>query len=497
MGFKMISRPIGCCISIMGLLAVQPLQAADLPGRSAPVLPVFAAEPDWSGFYLGRHVGGFVSGRGKSTFASGDGGPVAVNGFGGVGGRTGNAVGRISGPGIFSGFHGGYNFQQGHAVFGLEGALDGLGRSSDVLGSLRGRLGYASGSILVYGTAGVAIRSFGGGRLGTFIGGNGGNGGNGGPGGDGGTGGNGFGTLSVARNSATSAGFAGGLGAEVKLTPQVSAGIEALYYRFGKNPGFGASRDAVAINGRLTFHPGGPAAQAAGEYASWGGFYAGGHVGAAYNLSKSAIDSVALANGQNGGAGTRGIDGGGGGGGAVAFASFQRNAAILGGLHAGYNWQSGQIVYGVEGDADLSADKSHAKMASLRARLGYAYQSFLIYGTGGIAFDRNEAVRAVFAGNGGNGGNGGAILLPPGGAGGAGGLALSLRANDTRTGFVIGAGSEAKISKNVTAGFETLYYGFGNGSTAVAFPGGGRALANGSKNSALVLRTRLSVSLQP
>ena len=496
MGFKSTTLHNGACLAIMGWLAIQPVQAADLPVRSAPVLPIFAAEPDWSGFYFGRHLGGFVSGRGKKSFASGDGGPVAVNGLGGVGGRTGNAVGRISGPGIFSGFHGGYNLQQGHAVFGLEGALDGLGRSSDLLGSLRGRIGYAAGSILVYGTAGVAVRSLGGGRLGTFIGGNGGSGGNGGPKGDGGTGGNGFGTLPVSRNSATRAGFVGGLGAEVKLTAQVSAGIEALYYRFGKNPGFGVSRDAFAINGRLTFHPGSPAAQAVGEYASWGGFYAGGHVGAAYNLSKTAIDSVALANGQNGGAGTRGIDGGGGGGGAVAFASLQRNAAILGGLHGGYNWQSGQFVYGVEGDGDLSADKSHAKMASLRARLGYAYQTFLIYGTGGIAFDRNEAVGAIFAGNGGNGGNGKAVLLPPGGAGGAGGTAVSLRAKDTRTGFAIGGGTEAKISNHVTAGFETLYYRFDNGSKLAAIPGG-RTLTGGSKNSALVLRTRLSVSLQP
>ena len=270
MGFKSTTLHNGACLAIMGWLAIQPVQAADLPVRSAPVLPIFAAEPDWSGFYFGRHLGGFVSGRGKKSFASGDGGPVAVNGLGGVGGRTGNAVGRISGPGIFSGFHGGYNLQQGHAVFGLEGALDGLGRSSDLLGSLRGRIGYAAGSILVYGTAGVAVRSLGGGRLGTFIGGNGGSGGNGGPKGDGGTGGNGFGTLPVSRNSATRAGFVGGLGAEVKLTAQVSAGIEALYYRFGKNPGFGVSRDAFAINGRLTFHPGSPAAQAVGEYASWG-----------------------------------------------------------------------------------------------------------------------------------------------------------------------------------------------------------------------------------
>ena len=496
MDFKSPTLFSGTCLAMLGLLAIQPAEAADLPVRSAPVLPIFAAEPDWSGFYFGRHLGGFVSGRSTKRFASGDGGPVAVNGQGGVGGRTGNAAGRINSPGIFSGFHGGYNLQLGHAVFGLEGALDGLGRSSDLLGSLRGRIGYAAGSVLVYGTAGVAVRSLGGGRLGAFVGGNGGSGGNGGPGGDGGTGGNGFGTLPIAQKSSTRAGFAGGLGAEVKLTPQVSAGIEALYYRFGKNPGFGASRDAFAVNGRLTFHTGGPGAQAAGEYASWGGFYVGGHIGAIYNLSKSAIDSVALANGQNGGAGTRGIDGGGGGGGAVAFASFQRSPAILGGLHGGYNWQSGHFVYGVEGDADLSADKSFAKMASLRARLGYAYQSFLIYGTGGIAFERNEAVRAIFAGNGGNGGNGKAILVPPGGAGGAGGIASSLRAKDTRTGFAIGGGTEAKISNNVTAGFETLYYRFDNGSKPAAIPGG-RTVTGGTKNSALVLRTRLSVSLQP
>jgi outer membrane immunogenic protein len=90
-------------------------------------------------------------------------------------------------------------------------------------------------------------------------------------------------------------------------------------------------------------------------------------------------------------------------------------SGIIGGAHAGYNWQFGSIVTGLEGDfegtslskssnclevgftfasgpgsnCDQSADYSY-KIAlpwqgSARARLGYAFGNVLVYGTGGVA----------------------------------------------------------------------------------------------------------------
>jgi OmpA-OmpF porin, OOP family len=72
----------------------------------------------------------------------------------------------------------------------------------------------------------------------------------------------------------------------------------------------------------------------------------------------------------------------------------------LGGLHAGYNWQFNRIVLGLEGDAeggDVSktstvdgfGDAIHTRLdfdASVRGKLGFAFNRLLIYGTGGVAF---------------------------------------------------------------------------------------------------------------
>ncbi|HTN95741.1 MAG TPA: outer membrane protein [Nordella sp.] len=80
---------------------------------------------------------------------------------------------------------------------------------------------------------------------------------------------------------------------------------------------------------------------------------------------------------------------------------------FVGGLHAGYNWQSDSLVLGVEGDleyADLDGDTDiiHSDdgqfnekagdarqeidwLGSLRLRAGFAFDRALIYATGGLA----------------------------------------------------------------------------------------------------------------
>lgn len=78
---------------------------------------------------------------------------------------------------------------------------------------------------------------------------------------------------------------------------------------------------------------------------------------------------------------------------------------IVGGLHAGYNWQMDHIVFGIEGDvsfADLSDSEPQDEndtteqsadvdlLASVRARLGVAFDDAMIYVTGGIAFPDAE-----------------------------------------------------------------------------------------------------------
>ncbi|MER9133877.1 outer membrane protein [Mesorhizobium sp. M0768] len=112
---------------------------------------------------------------------------------------------------------------------------------------------------------------------------------------------------------------------------------------------------------------------------NWTGFYLGAHVGG----GKSKVDWEFTAFGT-----TADHDGSG----------------AMGGAQVGYNFQSGNIVYGVE--ADISAAKidgdtdcpnpafsceSDVKMlGSLRGRIGYAMDRLLIYGTGGLGFGTVE-----------------------------------------------------------------------------------------------------------
>lgn len=77
---------------------------------------------------------------------------------------------------------------------------------------------------------------------------------------------------------------------------------------------------------------------------------------------------------------------------------------VLGGLHAGYNLQTGNLVFGIEGDAELTdmdgdtdvlrqvedppvatQEKEYDWLASLRLRAGYAMDRALVYATGGLA----------------------------------------------------------------------------------------------------------------
>lgn len=105
-------------------------------------LPVQSSAYDWTGVYLGAMLG--------YTWAEYS--PEALN--------------DIDDNGYVAGGYTGFNFQSGSLVFGVEGdfAAVGLDESSggtsfetDMIGSVRGRVGYAFDRILAYGTGGVAF----------------------------------------------------------------------------------------------------------------------------------------------------------------------------------------------------------------------------------------------------------------------------------------------------------------------------------------------------
>ncbi len=75
---------------------------------------------------------------------------------------------------------------------------------------------------------------------------------------------------------------------------------------------------------------------------------------------------------------------------------------FVGGGQLGYNWQTGRLVLGVEGDIQYTGMKQEetfgavtasAKVksfATARGRLGYAFDRLMVYGTGGFAYTKTE-----------------------------------------------------------------------------------------------------------
>jgi len=105
------------------------------------------------------------------------------------------------------------------------------------------------------------------------------------------------------------------------------------------------------------------------------------------------------------------------------------------GLQAGYNWQNGLLVVGAETDVQWSnADDtvssrkfSNTWFGTTRARVGYAMNNVLLYGTGGLAYGNLE--------------------LTTGGH------------SESRTpfGWTLGAGAEVGLTPNWTAKVEYLF----------------------------------------
>jgi outer membrane immunogenic protein len=69
----------------------------------------------------------------------------------------------------------------------------------------------------------------------------------------------------------------------------------------------------------------------------------------------------------------------------VGSADAGRDDALVGGVQLGRNWQSGKMIYGIEGDVSLSDSDGIDWMGTVRGRLGYLISpSILAYGTAGL-----------------------------------------------------------------------------------------------------------------
>lgn len=166
------------------------------------------------------------------------------------------------------------------------------------------------------------------------------------------------------------------------------------------------------------------------------------------------------------------------------------------GFHAGYQWQArSNWLLGIEGDWDWTNLRNGASsrltcagpgrvqcggvpvlftdntslqtdvrwLASARARVGYTWDQWLLYATGGVAFGDLKFNAAVNCTN-----------VQPSFCNGISESILT-QFSDTRVGWVLGAGLERKLSSNWSLGAEFLYYRFNETNTT----GGSFVFSNG------------------
>lgn len=120
------------------------------------------------------------------------------------------------------------------------------------------------------------------------------------------------------------------------------------------------------------------------------------------------------------------------------------NGALVGGT-LGYNMQFGSVVFGIETDLDwsnlkgstttncpLGCETKNSWLGTARGRIGYAFDRFLPYFTGGAAFGNIQAM--------------------------ATGLTA---ATETRVGWALGGGIEYAFLSNWSAKVEYIYVDLG------------------------------------
>lgn len=159
----------------------------------------------------------------------------------------------------------------------------------------------------------------------------------------------------------------------------------------------------------------------------------------------------------------------------------------LAGVNAGYNLQSGNLVYGVEADWSWVGAKAESGptsagsirnlttsfdvrwLATVRARLGITTGPLLIYATGGVAFADVKDNASVF---------GGAPLIQVG----------TFDISKTKTGYTAGGGIEYLIDPRWTVRAEGRYVDLGKTNVTCTSPcnGGGSFTYRGQFRNTMV-----------
>jgi outer membrane immunogenic protein len=211
---------------------------------------------------------------------------------------------------------------------------------------------------------------------------------------------------------------------------------------------------------------------------SWTGFYVGGNAGYAWGDARFDNGLGCADTGVNYICSTANPDTLANAAAVSALGGSRSSGNFTGGVHAGYNWQSGAWVLGGEGDfsyfriraervgagvypatgaggASLDGDNfavgtsvSTDWLATVRGRLGYAFApNVMLYGTGGLAMSRVSVANA-FADDHNHGD-------PLGGNGGA-------ERSKVKFGWTVGGGLEWAVAPNWTVRTEYLYVDLGS-----------------------------------
>jgi outer membrane immunogenic protein len=171
-------------------------------------------------------------------------------------------------------------------------------------------------------------------------------------------------------------------------------------------------------------------------YFSWTGFYLGGNVG----YGKGSASGTVTALGTTTSLGSENLKG------------------ALGGGQVGYNWQSGALLLGIEADLQGTGQKATSSVGTItqkdqissfgtvRARVGYAADRWLVYGTTGLGY-------GTFRSD---------LTVP--------GLGTD-SASSSRSAWVIGAGVEQAFASHWSWKAEYLYLDTGKVADSRTLPG--------------------------
>jgi outer membrane immunogenic protein len=443
-------RGLGLLPVLTGAVLISaPALGADLAARpytKAP--PMMVQAYNWTGFYLGVNAG---VGLGRS--------PAQLATTAGTFETT-----RLSPFGAIGGAQVGYNWQTsnfmgfGNVVFGIEADIQAAGLKDDRtcillcvaggpsatienkidwFGTVRGRVGLATGSVLTYFTGGLAYGSVKTNITETVAG-----------------------TATGIGMSGTRTGWTIGSGVEAALGGNWTGKIEYLYVDLGKQDATyvltGVGHAYTSDIRQHIFRAGvnyrfGGGLNAPEPVANWNGLYLGANIGSATARNESSLQA-----------------------GLVTERFNLSPDGYIGGLQMGYNWQAANWVWGLETDIQGSTQRenrgcllscSPAAFAlmnqqmqwfgTVRGRVGYAVGQSLFYATGGFAYGD----------------------VKTGISEGLGGVPFNIEFSKVRTGYAVGGGIETPFDifglfgKNWTSKTEYLYVDLGKSSNSYAFNG--------------------------